>query len=624
MLNHASHHPWSALSALLLGFALAPAVHAASWTNNAGGDWSDPANWSPADVPNAAGETAEINLDGDYTVDANTGVNIDSVTIGATSASGTQTLQLDTFSGFNFGDMTIGANGVFNRAMNGNVGGTGTITVQNGGQLIQSGSTKSLGSHDLTVDVGGLVTVTAGNTLSLTANRTYTINGQVGGDGDLNANANGIIYAGTGVIGGGGVLDLGSSRPSLWRDNLTITRDVIAVSPALRIADGDSITIDGTFTQNGGNRSFGAENANDSASVLGSGDVNINQIDSSGDSLRLGGGGSSINSAATFTFAGTGTLNFNITGSDDVSITATQFNLQRDTTINGSSSGRFVHEGGNDGKIDVTGAGNTLTLASGVYYLENRFFENKVLTVNNGAGLTMAGGSLVGDVSNTDAGEEEVRIGVGSAGVLALTAGATSAFETEAAADGENDDDNLRIVLGANASTTAGANAVLELKSVDFAIAMTNDADWGWDQNATLKFIDVATGNANVARDGRFEALSSDQGNVVDLDALSFVIDTLAFGSDDMTFTLMETTDNDGGGDDSVLYVRTLDLSMLSGGTLDLDGVLGNTVYYLNLINPNNVTLSDGEWVQIVPEPGSLALSALGLLLIARRRRRVA
>src|SRR6185436_12119784 len=64
---------------------------AISWTNGAGGDFNNPANWSTNTVP-AAGDDASITLDGTYTVTlAGSVLSLNSLTLGS-ATSGAQTL----------------------------------------------------------------------------------------------------------------------------------------------------------------------------------------------------------------------------------------------------------------------------------------------------------------------------------------------------------------------------------------------------------------------------------------------------------------------------------------------------------------------------------------------------
>ncbi|MEX0744844.1 MAG: PEP-CTERM sorting domain-containing protein [Phycisphaeraceae bacterium] len=609
-------------AAAAAALAISPhAAFAADWDETAGGNWNVAENWDPEAEPTSG--DVSINLDGTYTVVANSGVNLGDLTIGTSSSAGTQTVSLNTFSGFNMASMTIGANGVFERHHNGNVG-IGDLTIQSGGLFSQSNSSKGIGTNggSLTIDAGGELTVADGHTVGILINNTVTIHGQITGAGNVSGDANGIHYTGTGTIGGTGVLNLGS-RHSVWSGSLTIDRDVTATGPFM-ITDGDQVTINGDYDQAGGTRGFGASTSGGTATVLGSGDINITSLDNAGTdpTLRFGGGTQHNNQAGTLNVGGDGTLNFHVGGSNNLGLTASQFNVERDVHVTGAGQGgRLQLAGGNDSKMVVSGAGNTVTLGSGAeMFVENRFFMNKVLDIRGGATLAMAGGSFAGAVSNTTAGQEEVQIGVVSAGTLAISAGTTSAFETVGDAD---DNGNLRVRLGSNASTTAGVDGVLEFKSVDVFIHTSTPANWGWADEGTLRFVDAAAGNDDVARDGTFEALNSDLGNHASVfDEADFVINRLAFATDDMTFTLADSVDNDGNGADTALYVRTLDLGDLTGGSLALAGVENAVVYYGSLVNPNDVSFDDEHWVQVVPEPASLALLGMGGALMLLRRRR--
>jgi hypothetical protein len=109
-------------------FTLNIQTHAATlvWTNTAGGAWSTAANWSPNAVP-AAGDLVFITNSGTYTVSFNTSVNLASLTVGHTSATGLQQLS--------------------------NLGGTLTVTnvssASNGVIHLSSGTFTTAGTADL-------------------------------------------------------------------------------------------------------------------------------------------------------------------------------------------------------------------------------------------------------------------------------------------------------------------------------------------------------------------------------------------------------------------------------------------------------------------------------------------
>ena len=82
------------------------------WVNNAGGNWADPGNWSPAQVP-AVDDRALITLAGTYTVtiSSNDVPTVDGITIGG--APGQQTLSLDTGASVSvIGSAQVGTTGI--------------------------------------------------------------------------------------------------------------------------------------------------------------------------------------------------------------------------------------------------------------------------------------------------------------------------------------------------------------------------------------------------------------------------------------------------------------------------------------------------------------------------------
>lgn len=81
------------------------------WANTGGGNWNDPANWNPAQVPGPC-SMVSIDLDGTYTIEVDTNVDVWSIQLGA--ASGIQTLNTNGF-GIEVQDFSqVGIHGVLN------------------------------------------------------------------------------------------------------------------------------------------------------------------------------------------------------------------------------------------------------------------------------------------------------------------------------------------------------------------------------------------------------------------------------------------------------------------------------------------------------------------------------
>ena len=81
----------AAFAAVLVTLSLQSRAATLVWTNTAGGNWSTAANWTPNVVP-ATGDSVFITNSGTYTVSFNTSVNLASLTVGDTNATGIQQL----------------------------------------------------------------------------------------------------------------------------------------------------------------------------------------------------------------------------------------------------------------------------------------------------------------------------------------------------------------------------------------------------------------------------------------------------------------------------------------------------------------------------------------------------
>lgn len=136
---------------LALVFTLLQPAQAAtvSWRVPADGNWNDPANWSPRQVP-GPGDEVLITLGGTYTVTLDVDASVDKLTMGAfsgttlafqTLAIGSQTLTLDS-------DSAVTSSGIIAQA-GGMVTGAGKLTV-NGKYLWTGGTITGVGTVSIT------------------------------------------------------------------------------------------------------------------------------------------------------------------------------------------------------------------------------------------------------------------------------------------------------------------------------------------------------------------------------------------------------------------------------------------------------------------------------------------
>lgn len=580
---------------------------AATWINTSGGTWQTASNWSPADVPNTNTEDAAIETDGTYTVLVGNNSVTGNITLGTTTTSGTQTLHQNYSSGFTFTTLTIGARGVYYQQYNN--GGTAT-TIQSGGRMETSSTNVRAVAGALNIHSGGELVTSTGGGASLPANITHTINGTVSGGGLLRTSGPGISLTGTGTVGGTGNFEFNNAVHLLG--GLTISRPVVSTGVSVLVADGVTVTFDNTFSQTGGTRSFGPRENGNSATVDGSGAINItaNSGNTTGSTaLRFGGANTNNNGAGTLTIQGSGVLTLSSMPDSGgwIDLSAGTLNLKRDTVISGDV--RMLNN--TTGAINVSGAGNVLALQStGILAMENNSSDTRTVRVNDNGTILLNGGVISG--RSGASGAAQLVVGQTTSGTLELGAGITSTFRRSAGGSGSDP----ILHLHAAASVTAGVNSVLVLERAGLRSDMTNPANWGLDTQGEIR----------VASDGvSIEALVDDLGSEVALASVGFSINELSFMDPgaDFALTLTDNTDNGGAGADRALYVGTLDLSgLVSGRALGLSGLGGNErVYYQTLVNPNGALLDSSKYIQMVPEPASLSLLAITGVFAMRRRR---
>src|SRR5687767_3367932 len=149
---------WFRIASVLAVFlGLVSRIFAADivWVNTAGGNWSDPVNWSPQLVPGASNR-AYITNDGTYTVTVDIPATVGALIVGGVSGiqsldSPSFTLTLDGAGG----PSTVGVNGILNLS-GGTLAGGGLLDI--GGVFNWTGGAVS-GSGSLSIASVGTLNV---------------------------------------------------------------------------------------------------------------------------------------------------------------------------------------------------------------------------------------------------------------------------------------------------------------------------------------------------------------------------------------------------------------------------------------------------------------------------------
>jgi hypothetical protein len=123
---------WSVVANLVL-ICAAPRAADIHWTNVLGGNWSEPANWSPNEVP-GTNDSALIIQDGTFRVEVDTNASVGRLVLGG--ANGTQILSMSGPTLVLFGESVLGTNGVVDMS-NGELHGIGNLRIE--GMLNWSG-----------------------------------------------------------------------------------------------------------------------------------------------------------------------------------------------------------------------------------------------------------------------------------------------------------------------------------------------------------------------------------------------------------------------------------------------------------------------------------------------------
>jgi hypothetical protein len=124
-----------------------------TWASGASGNWSNPTNWSPNQVPGPE-DTAAITASGNYTVTVDTSVTVNGLILGSSDAT-TQTVLLNGQSLAISQSATVNTNGVINV-------GNGTLDFDPYGGSIMNGSLNCSGGT-----LGGVLTIASNGAVNL-------------------------------------------------------------------------------------------------------------------------------------------------------------------------------------------------------------------------------------------------------------------------------------------------------------------------------------------------------------------------------------------------------------------------------------------------------------------------
>ncbi|MDX2148253.1 MAG: hypothetical protein SFZ23_12095 [Planctomycetota bacterium] len=349
----------SAAMVALAGLAFgASHAHAQVWNNSAGGDWSNPLNWTPNVVPNANGANASIDAPGAYVVSFNGSFTMNSLSIpvaGRTvSIVDGGNFRLATGGISNNGQIVVNTTGGVNATIlrlfagNSSVSGTGAI-VMNAGPNTDTGVLLSdSGSWSFTNGAGhtirgtgrissamvnnGLVNAdVAGRFLRVNANVTNNNLYTATSGGTLEMNSASVTQTPTAQIqAAGGTVRLNSTSVSggtisgsgasiVEANNLTAvgvtTLGSIHVTDGFNLRTTTSLTNNGTVTVNptAGNNATALRLSSGSATLQGSGTVALNASPNVDTAIIVADSSAwSLTHAAPHLIRGTGRLQANI------------------------------------------------------------------------------------------------------------------------------------------------------------------------------------------------------------------------------------------------------------------------------------------------------------------------
>jgi len=417
------------------------------WAAAVDGNWNDAANWSPANVPNALGESAVLGLVGPYTVTFNGSFSFDSLTISNPEATlnqppSTMTIQAGDID--NAGTIAVNPfqsnfNTLMQFSVDSMITGSGVITMlQNGdandARISAGGGTLT---HDVNHTIMGSGTITGpfvndGLVAATDSDNILEIEGDFsqGASGELSADMGTVGFANGASVSGGTIttandgLVLANSGTSSFGD-LTNLGDMGVRSSSTLGISGD-VTNDGTLIVNSNGSSFNAIlNFNTNASLNGTGSVTLNETSGDPSDAQLNSSKGAVGTnGANHSIFGSGLINAAINNDGLIQANVDSKELRIQGSIAQSATG-------------VAGATN-----------------NAVLGLGNGGSLT--GGTVqtsAGGIVEASSGTSSVGGGIVNQGTMGVRSSTTMNI-----VDGGGIVNNGTLTLNSNATSF---NAVL-------------------------------------------------------------------------------------------------------------------------------------------------------------------
>lgn len=563
---------------ILLGLSAGGVAYSTdySWnnSNSTTTSWFTPGNWSPGGPPTASDIVVNPTLYSDAVIFGNNaavgGINLTNLTSGwtitNTQASTTRTLTVNgNVAKAGAGNLSFRNNAVGAQL---NVAITGTLTLSSGNMLLGAfGAGQDINAFNVT----GLTTVSGGTLLTRGTNSAINLNGGLSISSGAVVSASGMGAATSGTTGFTTAFLSGAGQ--LKANNGNAFNGTVVINGSTGSSTFSGQVIDGS----GGSGVLSIVKSGGSTQVFSGNNSYTGGTAINGGTLALG-SANAVGTTGSITFGG-GTLQFSANNTTDYSariVNSTAGAIAIDTNGHNVSFGALGSS--NTGGLTKNGTG-TLTLTGNNTYTGSTTVTSGTLLVSSGAGIgdgavAVNGGSLT------------VNGSVGNGGVTINSGGSL----------GGNGSIAGNVTLNGGTLAPGNSPGLLSVGSLTLSSGTTAFEINGTGRGTTFDAIDVANGGG-VQFGGAF---------------------TLSFGSllaDSTTLDLFSFNTGSTGDFSSVV----------STGSYASAGWIRNGLNDTWTLNTGSQTLVFSEAtgdLQVIPEPATWALLALGLTLAVTLRRR--